>query len=462
MTSTPGYAFFVPQGRTRIASDFSPWPAGRHLSILLLLFALLLSGCGAGEEDAASSEAAAEPPAGAAEAAGESPPEEAKKTEKKKPRKERSTSVTAAEVVRRDLVLPVRAEGSVRARHTSDVSFELAGRVVKVWAREGQRVRRGQKLVSLDDRELKLALEEARSRYLQALGRLAVEEDGYSEGQKAERGLEKQAQELARREQKGEISRRERLDRELELGMTAVRHGAYRRELLEVRSGLAKARADAERFEIELERTVVRAPFSGVVSGLELDEGENVQVGQKACRLVDDVHLEAAIGVLESDLAAVTPGKAALLEIPALSETVPVTVGVVAPEVAAESRTCQVLLRLESPDQRIKPGMFVRAAIAGQVLPDRLLVPREAIVTRDGRPVLFRVEDGRAQWVYVQLGEQNEKLVEIARVDQGGPLDPGTPVIVDNHLTMTHDAKVKVKKTIEVPDPWGVPPDAAP
>ncbi len=425
----------------------------RSLSISFLLLALLLVGCGSDAEDGSASEA----PGSAAEPGAEVAPAEEETEEKKakKPRKERSTSVTVAEVVRRDLVLPVRAEGSIRARHTSDVSFELAGRVVKVWTREGQRVRRGQKLVSLDDRELKLALEEARSRYLQALGRLAVEEDGYSEEQKAERSLEKQAEELARREKKGEISRRERLDRELELGMTAVRHGAYRRELLEVRSGLAKARADAERFEIELERTVVRAPFSGVISGLELDEGEHVQIGMKACRLVDDVHLEAAIGVLESDLAAVAPGKAALLEIPALGERVPVTVDVVAPEVAADSRTCQVLLRLTSADQKIKPGMFVRAAIAGQVLPDRILVPREAIVTRDGRPVLFKVEEGRARWVYVQLGAQNEKLVEIARVDQGGPLDPGTPVIVDNHLTMTHDAKVKVKKTLEVPDPWG-------
>ncbi len=420
-----------------------------------LLLTLLIVGCGGADgEEAVSSAPAAEPSAEAAESETGAAPDESKKSKKKKPRKERSTSVTVAEVVRRDLVLPVRAEGSIRARHTSDVAFETTGRVARVWVEEGQRVKRGQRLVGLDDRELKLALEEARSRYLQALGRLAVEEDGTAYGQKAERGLEQQTQELARRERSGEISRRERLDRELELGMTAVRDGAYRRELLEVRSGLAKARADAERLEIELERTVARAPFGGVVSGLELDEGEHVQVGQKACRLVDDVRLEAAIGVLESDLAAVAPGDPALLEIPALGESVPVQVDVVAPEVAADSRTCQVLLRLESAGQRIKPGMFVRAAIAGQILPDRLLVPREAIVTRDGRPVLFRIEDDRAKWVYVKLGAQSEKLVEIARVDQGGPLDPGTPVIVDNHLTMTHDAKVKVKKTVEVPDPW--------
>ncbi len=424
--------------------------------IRLLLLMLLLAGCGGTDGGEAASPAPAEPSADNADPAA-AEPEAAEKKTPKKPRKERATPVTAAGVVRRDLVLPVRAEGSIRARHTCDVSFELGGRVARVWVEEGQRVRRGQRLVSLDDRELKLALEEATSRYLQALGRLAVEEDGYPEGKKAERSLDQQAGELARLERSGEITRRERLDRELELGMAAVRHGAYRRELMEVRSGLAKARTDAERLEIELERTVLRAPFSGVVSGLELDEGEHVQVGQKACRLVDDVHLEAAIGVLESDLAAVAPGKPARLEVPALGESIRLEVDVVAPEVAAGSRTCQVLLRLTSHDQRIKPGMFVRAAIAGEVLPDRLLVPREAIVTRDGRPVLFRIEDGRAKWVYVQLGAQNEKLVEIARVDQGGPLEPGTRVIVDNHLTMTHDAKVKVKTTVEVPDPWAQP-----
>ncbi len=433
----------------------------RSPSLALLLLALPWAGCGASDESAASSDLeAAEAPTPAAEGQASAAPEKTEEKRPKKPRKERSTSVTVAEVVRRDLVLPVRAEGSIRARHTSDVSFEAGGRLVRIWVEEGQRVRRGQKIASLDDRELRLAHEEAMSRYLQALGRLAVEEDGYAEGQTAERRLDEQNQKLAQLERRGEISRRERLDRELELGMTAVRDGAYRRELLEVRSGLAKARADAARLEIELERTVLKAPFSGVISDLELDAGEHVMPGQKACRLVDDVQLEAAIGVLESDLAAVAEGKAALLEIPALGESIAVTVDVVAPEVAADSRTCQVLLRLTSDDQRVKPGMFVRAVIAGEVLPERLLVPREAIVTRDGRPVLFRVEDDRAKWVYVQLGEQNERLVEIARVDQGGPLEPGTPVIVDNHLTMTHDAKVKVKKTVEVPDPWGEAADA--
>lgn len=435
-------------------SRCGPFPI---LSVALLLLAPLLGGCGADGVPAAEATTVEAAPAETETAA--------KETDE--PRKERSTTVSTARVVRRDLVLPVLAEGSVRARHTSEIKFERAGRIVKVWVREGQRVRKGQKLVSLDDRELRLAHEEAMTRYLQALGQLAVEEDGYQEGERAQRVLHDQRAELAELEEAGKITREERLDRELELGMTAVRHGAYRRELLEVRSGLAAARTDAARLDIELERTVLLAPFTGVVSGLELDEGEHVQVGQTACRLIDDVNLEAAVGVLESDLPAVKVGEKALLEVPALQKSssaaeegvgprIPLRVDVIDPEVAPGSRTCQVLLRLSGSDHGVKPGMFVRAAIAGQIFPDRLLVPREAIVTRDGRPVVFKVEDHRALWVYVKLGQQNERWVEIERVNQGGPLDPGTEVIVDNHLTMTHNALVKVKKTIDVPDPWAV------
>jgi RND family efflux transporter MFP subunit len=435
---------------------------GRHslyLCVLALVLFLPLVGCG-GDEPAGEESVAAEGETEAGEeseaaADDSSEAEESAEDEEEKPaRRETTTSVSTALVERRDLVLPVKAEGRIRARHTSDIKFERAGRIDRIFVQEGQRVHRGQLLVRLDRRELELALEEATSRYLRGLGQLAVEEDRERGSKDAERTLEKQRAELEERERAGEITREQRLDLELQLGMEAVRDGAYRRELIEVRSGLAAARADAAQLRIELERTEIRAPFSGVISGLELNAGETVQIGQFFSRLVDDVNVEAAVGVLESDLAVVSVGTPALLEVPALGETLPLQVDVIDPEVSTDSRTCRVLLRLRSDEQRVKPGMFVRAWIAGEVVPDRLLVPRAAIVTRDGRPVLFRVEEDRAKWVYVQLGQQNDQLVEIARIDQGGPLDPGTPVIVSNHLTMTHDAKVKVRETIQVPDLW--------
>jgi RND family efflux transporter MFP subunit len=441
------------------------------LLCLVLTLSLFAAGCSGeaapGEEttdEGSETAAAAETDGEAGEGNGEGTEEKAEaeseedSDKKKKPRKERSTSVSASPVVRGDLVLPIIGEGSIQARNSTEIKFEVDGRLEELWVQEGQRVRRGQKLARLDDREYKLALEEARSRYLQALGQLAVEEEGYQE-QEAERSLEQEAAELSKLESEGVISRRERLDRELELGMDAVREGAYRRELLEVRSGLAAARADAERAAISLERTLLRAPFGGVVSGLDCARGERIQIGETLARLIDDVNVEAEIGVLESDLGALRKDSPVLLTIPALGETLEVAVDVISPDIDFESRTCPVLMRLQSKDGRYKPGMFVRAAIAGNVLEDRLLVPVEAILTRDGRPVVFRIEDGRAKWVYVQLGARNDHLVEITRIDQGGPLDPGTMVVVANHLTLTHDAKVKIKKKVGINDPWYVEPE---
>jgi RND family efflux transporter MFP subunit len=419
---------------------------------LLALALLAAPAC----DEVASEEAQAEGDESAQPAeAGDGQTADADEEEKKKPKKkkERSTSVSAAPVIRGDLVVPVVAEGSIRARNATEIKFEIGGRIDELWVREGQRVRKGQKLAGLDDREYQLALEEANARYLQGLGQLAVEEEGY-DSRKAERTLTERRSELAQLESDGTITREERLDRELQAGMDAVREGAYRRELLEVRSGVAAARADATRAKLDIERCTLLAPFSGVITALDLTAGERVQVGQTLCRLVDDVNIEAAVGVLESDLGAVRAGRKAFLTIPALADSIPVKVDVVSPDVDEDSRTCQVLLRLKSREERVKPGMFVRAAIAGETLEDRLLVPREAIVTRDGRPVVFKIEDGRAKWVYVQLGARNDHLVEIDRVDQGGPLEPGTLVIVDNHLTMTHDAKIKVKKELQIDDPW--------
>jgi RND family efflux transporter MFP subunit len=413
------------------------------------------TGCGDGQGssgedgDAAADSLAVESSEDAADGA-----DEAEDEERASRSRERALSVTASAVVRAELVVPVIAEGTIRARRQAEIRFELTGRIERVRVQEGQRVRRGQVLASLDDREYRVALEEAKASFLRSLGQIAVEEESLSAGGDLKGLLDEQLAELDAMERRGEITREERRERELELGVAAVKDGAYRRELLEVRSGLATARANEARAELNLERTVLRAPFDGVVTELELQPGERVQVGDLLCTIVDDLDLEAEIGVLESDLGAVESGRPALLTLPALEQTIPVTVDVVSPRIDPASRTCQVLLRLRSEDGKIKPGMFVRAAIAGAIYEDRLLVPREAILTRDGRPLLFKVEDDRARWVYVELGLRNDNAVEIARVVQGGPLDEGTLVVVDNHLTLTHDALIRVRSTVELEDPW--------
>jgi RND family efflux transporter MFP subunit len=426
---------------------------------LLLVFAVGAAGCASppeeGEEGEATEEVAEGEDGDEAEGDEEDASEKEEEEEEKPQRRERSVSISTTLAARTSLVVPVTAEGVVRARHSAEIKFELAGRIAQVHVQEGQRVRRGQRLATLDDREYVVASEEARANTLDALGKLAVEEQDFGEANEGgQQALADQLAELDALERRSEITREERRAREMDLGVAAVRDGAFRRELLEVRSGLAASRAAQQRAELNLERTVLRAPFTGVVTGLTLNLGERVQVGETLCIVVDDVDVEADIGVLESDLRALELGRPALVYVPALDLTVPASVDVISPRIDPESRTCQVLVRLRSEDGKIKPGMFVRTSIAGEVHSDKLVVPREAILTRDGRPLIFRVEDDRAKWVYVELGLRNDHVVEVARVVQGGPVEAGTPVVVDNHLTLTHDAKVKVRRTEPLVDPW--------
>lgn len=423
---------------------------GAGVLVLGLAFAGL-TGCGGGGEE---SDVGTEGEAAATEAEAAGSEEATDQEEGASQRTERAVTVNVSEARRVQLVVPVVAEGSIRARRSAEIKFELAGRVTDVLVKEGQRVKRGQRLATLDDREYQLALEEARTDRLQALGQLAVEDEAMSATDAAQHQLDAQLLELEAMQRRGEITAEELKARAVELGVAAVKDGAYRRELLEVRTGLTDARSAEQRAQLNLERTELRAPFDGVITGLVLAPGERVQTGQTLCTVVDDVDVEAELGVLEADLKGIEVGRAVLVSVPALDETFAASIDVVSPKIDPQSRTCQVLVHLRSEQGRIKPGMFVRASIAGAVHPDRLVVPREAILTRDGRPLVFRIEGDRAKWVYVETGLRNDHAVEITRVVQGGAIEPGTLVVVDNHLTLTHDARVEVRDVVPLVDPW--------
>lgn len=382
-------------------------------------------------------------------------PDAAADTSAKAEKKERAVSVNAARAIRADLVRPVIAEGQLRARHSAEIRAEVSGKIMRVPVEEGQPVKRGTLLLKIDDREYEMAAEEARARYLQTLSLLTIEDaDVDTTLAQDAKEVRDQFADLERLEKSGKISRDERLAREIGLDVQALKEGKFRGEIAAARSGVSVARADLERARLNLERTEIRAPFDGVVSGLTLSPGEQVMTNQVLFTLVDNVNIEAEVGVLEADVGKIAPGGAAILAIPALGDTIPARVDVVSPQFNRESRTCQVLMRVKNDDGRMRPGMFARALIAGERFTDRLLVPREAVLTRDGRPLVFKVEDGRAKWLYVELGQSNDHLVEITSVLQGGTLEPGDRVVVSDHLTLAHDAKIKVRKTVAVDDPW--------
>jgi len=97
--------------------------------------------------------------------------------------------------------------------------------------------------------------------------------------------------------------------------------------------------------------------------------------------------------------------------------------------------------------------MYARVSIEAREFPDRLMVPRAAILERDRRNMLFVYEPGEqnqglAKWRYVTTGLMNDSLVEILANPETDMVEPGEIVLTDGHYTLIHDARVRLVESV--------------
>ena len=86
--------------------------------------------------------------------------------------------------------------------------------------------------------------------------------------------------------------------------------------------------------------------------------------------------------------------------------------------------------------------MFATVRLAVNRYQNRLLVPREAVVVRDQKKLVFIVREGKAFWCYVETGLENDEFIEIT--NSVFDLKAGEPVIVEGHFALAHNAPVEV------------------
>lgn len=191
---------------------------------------------------------------------------------------------------------------------------------------------------------------------------------------------------------------------------------------------------------MELEKTRITAPFSGVVTQIKVAPGENIEIGREICTLVNLGQLKIEAKVLETLIGKVRLGREADVRFSAYPGKVfRGRVAAISPLVSPTEKTCSVFIHLDNPSGEIKPGMHAEVEIVSEVFPGRLLVPQAAVLVRGGRPLVFVIENGLAKWRYIQTGEENEQFVEVL-----DGVKEGEQVIVEGHLTLAHDSPVRV------------------
>lgn len=319
-----------------------------------------------------------------------------------------SLPVVASEVTEGDLVLTINTTGQVRSESEGRLRSEVAGTVARVLVRPGDRVRRGQPLVELDPRPFEIDLAEAEVALKQA---------------------EQQYQDLYRPDS----------------AATGVMPTQMRLDAFVIRSGLAAARVRLDRAKLARERSSIAAPFSGTIDRVNTVVGDRISAGQDIGTLVDLQNLRIEAAVLEHDLPLIRVGGEAVITSAAIpGQAITGRVAAILPMVDSVTRAGRVFVR-SAGGAALRPGMYADVRLEAQRLSGRRLVPTGAIIERDGRPLVFVVKDGRAQWTYVLPGRSNGRETEILPDSTSGiiPVNVGDRVIIEGHLTLTHDAPVR-------------------
>jgi HlyD family secretion protein len=102
-------------------------------------------------------------------------------------------------------------------------------------------------------------------------------------------------------------------------------------------------------------------------------------------------------------------------------------------------------VQLSNPRGELISGIFAYVQLETGRLANRIVVPADAVLVRQGRDLVFLVKDSRAQWTYVTVGRRSGDLIEIT-----DPIAPGDSVAVAGHHALSHDARVEIGDVVSL------------
>ena len=320
--------------------------------------------------------------------------------------------VEGTEAILDTLVLAVKANGRAVPARTTTILAQVAGRVARVPVAESDRVGSGRLLAAIDPAEYQLAVDDAEA----------------------------------------QVRRAEAEYRSITLFDERIEDASVREERARVaraRSGLDQAEVALRRAQLDLSRTSVVSPFAGRVADVQVVPGEFVRAGDPLLTVSDLDPIRVEAQVLETEVGYLQGGGAAEVTFAAWpAEPFLGAIRSINPLVEGETRVVRVTVEVPNPGGRILPGMFAEVSLDARRFADRVLIPREAVVERDRRSVVFVYEgdqtSGLAKWRYVTPGLENDTWVEILEDPETDGVRPGDVVLTGGHYTLIHDARVRL------------------
>jgi membrane fusion protein (multidrug efflux system) len=290
----------------------------------------------------------------------------------------------------------LEALGNARANESVDISSKTSNVVTAVRFGDGERVKRGQVLVQLDD--------------AQARADVAAAEAAVAESERL-------------------------FDRSRELMATEALSKA---QFDQLEATLKANRARLAAAQARLEDTVIRAPFSGRVGLRRVSVGTLINPGAVITTLDDTSVIKLDFSVPENFLSTLREGLAVRATAPAFSgRTFTGKVASIDSRVDVNSRAVTVRALLANEDGALRPGMFLNVTLANDER-DTLIIPEQALTPEAERQYVFVVADGKAQRREVRIGSRRPGSVEVL-----AGLRAGEQVVVEGTQKVRDGAAVR-------------------
>ena len=294
--------------------------------------------------------------------------------------------------------------GRLRAKAKSELNFNEQGIIAEVFVREGQHIGKGKLIATLDKQDRQRELE------------------------KAEHELQRAKVELT--------------DKLISLGyndMNAVPADVIERA--EVMSGYYSAKFQLQSAKKALEECNLYAPFSGRIADLE---AKRFQKNDKVCTLVDDSDFEVEFRILEAELSGVRIGQKVKVT-PFVQDSIQYEGRVTEINPLVDDKgLVKIKAQLSNRGNTLLDGMNVRV-IVEEKMQHMFVVPKEAVVERDGYQVIFLLEEGRAVWTYVDVVHSNISSFAITGCQRKETtIKEGDIVITSGNLNLADGTEVIV------------------
>lgn len=293
---------------------------------------------------------------------------------------------------------------TVRAPEEVELLPQISGQLNELLIEEGSHVRAGQTVARIDNELLVIALERAES---------ILEKRIYD-------------YELSLKELEGGIA-----------GQEKVKQALFLKE---------QAEKDVARARVELRKAEIKAPISGVISKRFVTRGDMVFSSTPIATIVDTAKLEADVMIPQNQISDIQVGNPVVI-VPGRDEE-RAGKGIVkriSPVVDINNGTVKVTVSVL--DRQVMPGTFVRINIITGILEDVVLIPRDAVVIENAMSVIYKVEDGVANRVPIDVGYARNGMIQVR-----GDIAAGEKVVVSGHTGLDDMMKVNILDDLNLGD----------